>query len=225
MELLKSQKADLFEIAKTIGFDVTSLYWNVWKSPHLGKHVSRLCVRGTDFYFSFETHPRGTRHVYFSPGEQQVVEEYPADSWDLVQNAFSRWLSYSWRELHVSDPWKDLENQTVSFSVNLDGATSDRPFSVSEHKQVMQTLSVIQGLLITYAKESNQKHDTIIADIKKLEKAAESQDRKSWFQQAVGYLISTATAMGLDPEKTRALFSALKKGLEGAILFINDAVG
>jgi len=221
MELLKSQKAQVFDLAKAYGFGPARLKW-IRLGSHFrhGGNVPALQVIGTDFFFAFDD-DRGGRIAAFSPGLEALNESQRANNIEEVLQFFIAWLQYLRRELAAPDPWAEIERQTVCFDLRFGEGMSESPFSVAEYRQVKQTLSVIQELLITHAKGNGIEHDSILAGIKRLEKAAENQDRKSWFQLVVGYLLSTATAMALDPEKTRALFTALKNGLDGVILLLS----
>lgn len=93
-------------------------------------------------------------------------------------------------------------------------------FTVREHEKVVVTLDVIKGLLIAYAKDNERAINGISKDIGELKELAKEQDRKSFFNQVVGYLINTATSMALAPDQTRALFEKLKQGFEALVKFL-----
>lgn len=216
-ELLKSQKEDLFTLTTDLGMDPTMLVWDTWRPMARSQTCLRVSVRDTSFYFSFDG-GLGVKSLRYSPGAESVSEISLGEPWSEVRHRYALWLDHVMREMRAGDPWGEMRRQSVSFDLKIDDGTPDQPFSVEEHRKVIQALGVIQALLITYAKEINQKQDAIIDGISKLAKGAESQERKSWFQQAVGYILSTATAMGLDSEKTKALFVALRDGLKGVVL-------
>lgn len=223
MELLKSQKVELHRLIGAVGLRPADFALAERLSITGIGSCPAVFARGTDFYFAFDSNGLDSVLV-LCPGQENKVEQYRYRGWAEAAGYFANWLAFLHREMNATDPWEEIERQTISFGLSFDDNTPASPFTVPEHKKVMQTLSVIQGLLITYAKENGAKHDRILEGIKRLEDAAERQDRKSWFQLAVGYIISTATAMGLDHGKTKALFVAFKNGLEGVIvLFLKNS--
>ena len=220
--LLNSQKVEIFNLVAGVGFSPALFEFGERQSEFQSLfRAPALLFKGTDFFFCFDLSPKRERVAIYSPGREHLQEGSVAANWGDMMFHFRNWLGYLSRESSAKDPWAELEQQAVSFGLELDENTPERPFSALEHRKVAQTLAVIQALLITYAKESGARDETIIAGIERLALAAESQDRKAWFQFAVGYIVSTATAMALDPEKTKALFTALRDGLKGVFMLIN----
>lgn len=218
--LLPSQRAEIFKILKRAEIDPALIIWRRPTSRHCREEIDVLTLPSVGFSFSFDWWTDGKRFSEYSPGSETVYDSATFRSWDQQFDGFRDWCLFVRRELKSEDPWADLERQKINFGLVVDDQTTAQPFTVSEYKKILQTTQVIQALLITYAKESLAAQEQIKASIARLEAAAETQDRRSWFQQAVGLIISTAVSLALAPEQTKELFKALKDGLQGVIHLI-----
>lgn len=221
MELLVSQRAQIFELLKNFGVEPATINFTSGRG-NFDVKAAVLRVKGTEYFFTFEAF-QGDRYCAFSPGEQSMRSVIKADmGWDEQLHFLAIWCNCLRRELTSTDPWADLERQAVSFEIDSNDKKTSQPFSVGEFNTVKKTLAVVQALLSAYAQDNEQQQKSIAAGISALLESAKTQDRKSWFYTVIGFVASTSVAMALAPDQTKAIYEALKKGLEGAILFIGN---
>lgn len=220
MTLLTSQRAALFDEIKRAGLrpEQFRLTRQFSKVSHLTGDV--VILPETPHYFLFDTDPKAGRMSAMSPGYEKTHLRVSAPAWDAQLIQFHAWCDYVKREIMTVDPWIELERQSVSLKLSPSEDTPATPFSMAEIAQVQRTMLAIQGLLLAEAGTTKATQQTIKTDVAKLIESAKSQDRKQWFYLAVGYVLSTVTSLGLDPEKTRQIFAAFKHGIEPVVKLI-----
>jgi hypothetical protein len=219
MQLLKSQKAAVFQMLESHRIDVSGVKWTEMDHPSGIGQSPAIALDNTDFFFCFTTH-LGRNVAIFSPGPESVRFSQTVINWSDMLHFLGLWCSCVNRELVAPDPWAELERQIVPLTFGVDHPAATAPFDASESKKVLKTMSALQALLLDYARDNKQQQKEIKAGIAALTANSKVQDRQTFVYAVVGFLMSTAVSMALAPEQTKALFELLKAGLTGIIRLV-----
>jgi len=233
--MLKSHKNKLYDAIKECGFAPEQFNAkDKWANLDTGARDGLiLTFKGTDIQFVVRTSPQSYNAFdclasQYAPG-WPLQPYYAHDQYaeiDMIAHHLGEWLGGVVRpyleEQTVPDLWADLEKQFIQGSdLTLTSEVKAEKFSVLEYEQVSKTLDVVKALLVTYAERNENTTRHILSEINGLKEMAKIQDRKTFFHQVVGYLLTTANFMGLGPEQTKALFEAVRQGLQSVIKFLN----
>lgn len=200
MQLLKSQKNELFEVLEIYGLS-PSLF-----SFEYDNKNNTVAVRYTshdDYCFKIDE-----GEVTFIPGTYTYSQEVGFLDWDRILYWFRTWLECIDAEISIIDKWQEFEREFQA--VNIDFSTENEKFTHSEYKEIEQRIGLLKDEMSTipefqeHLENINQKLDHLTDMVEKLGKF-------DWRGLFVGTMVNIVTAYAVPPETTSHLWESVKQ--------------
>jgi len=219
-ELLKSQKAELFEIIKQNGFPPAA-FELVFARGDQGQVTGNIVrYKGSNYSFSVQlASPRGFS-VYYQPGSERFNESELEPAFPQVCYDFARWLAYLDREITAPDPWTTMSDYSTLVEVAPATQAPNTPFSFSELEGIWKAMGAIQATLLAHEESAGDQQKLITSQIEFLIESSKRMGRKDWLLLAIGSLVTICSAMSLSPDVARQIFHQLRDAVGGIIQLV-----
>lgn len=210
MELLKSQKNQLFEIIQQSGLSPMQFDFNYYETPKRGRDLATILrYIDSEFYYSFERikETSDSHYAVFSPGRGIWEEEAYPGSWGNQLTYFNDWLTNLKIEITTPDKWERLYSEVEAIELNFE---DDRNFfTVPEYEEIKQRIKTIEGRLseISLIPEQLEK---IISKLDQVAEMAKTMNKFDWKSQFIGALVSIIIQLSITPENAKAIWNIVK---------------
>ncbi len=206
MELMASQRADVFEALRAADFGSSEFEWRVDSQTTIqGFHAepcSSLRHTSSGYYHTFVVAGgmHGMLFGIFSPGPRQLV--FRSGSWasweTYIRQNFPQWLASLRRELTAPTPWEDLANRLRSIpSLGSSADDGNAPFTAEETGVLRLELDAMRAEIQASHRFSREQATTIEADFNYIKQALERLGRFDWRRAALGAFCSLAVKIGI----------------------------
>jgi hypothetical protein len=213
--LLTTQKNEIYEILLATGLEPADFSWSEEAGiNHPALAVSRLKYRDGHFYFQFDfiTHTGTLRHYSsFSPGKEQAVEDYYADSWIAQVAAAREWVSFLKREIDAPDLWLEIKKYQATFSLVPPAKLLNEPIPTYEADQIGEALRLLTGEIKKQFKLTTKQNEFVRSKLDYLADAAKRQPRLDWVHTCIGVLITIAMGLAMAPAEASKLWQLTKE--------------
>jgi hypothetical protein len=200
VELLRSQKNEVFMAIKEVGLEPSEFLWSV-----IG-HSLRITHESTNFYFNFGTSEHRTWYLKQYPGDSEAKEVYvggPSD-WVSVLGIFKQWVPIVRREHGEPDLWATAQQDKKLISEKIDDL-GNSPFSEAERSRISLAVSELRRFLISSGTHTERQIQFIATRLQHLEEASHRLGRKDWITLAMGTLTNIVVGVALAPDAAREL--------------------
>lgn len=200
-ELLRSQKADIFEFIVEVGLNPTDFKWEDIASVTLrNTEIERLIHIPTDSYFVFDFYGDDDGYSIFSPAKDRVRDQERTANWFNQLVPVGDWIHAVKREHETPDLWEAIREESVL--ITAPSFEENEPFSADEQ-------NLIRDKLDEFGKYLMEVH-SIGPEVKNrldyLANASTRIGRKDWFLLLNGMLLNIVLQFALSSEVARELF-------------------
>ncbi len=200
-ELLRSQKAQIFEEIVEVGLSPTDFKWEDIASNVLKQtEIERLIHIPTDSYFEFDfTTGNGELNI-FSPAKERVRQKTITESWNYQLILVIDWIHAVKREHETPDLWEAIREESVL--ITAPSFEENEPFSADEQNLIRDKLDEFGKYLI----EVHSVGPEVKNRLDYLANASTRIGRKDWFLLLNGMLLNIVLQFALSSEVARELF-------------------
>ncbi len=196
-ELLKSQRAVIFQAIRDRGFDPRSFRWELADGEWSGwsDDTPRLVHVPTGFFCAFSVAPPdrsiardiGRFQVLVSPGREiQQERVFGMGSFGDVLAVVEEWLPRILLE-SAPDPWEQLDEPQRLIVEVIEREPDNAPFTDAERARIAASLDDIRQLAVELQLSTTALRQ-LDAKIDFVGKAAKRMGRKDWFMLTVALL-------------------------------------
>jgi len=213
MELLKSQKAYLYDIIAANMF-----------SPFLfelkdvigasNNKITSVTYKHSNYYYMINASE--TQFLLnCSPGENALTESSQVSTWAHASTYFNRWLTNLRREIEVIDKWKQLEEQMPDISIIQDG--NNGKFTFNEFIQVETKINLLKLRILEIPLEPeqirvlNDKLDYCI-------ELAKSANKFDWGSYFLGVITNIILTLSVTPANAHMIWQAVRHVFDSFLL-------
>jgi hypothetical protein len=219
MIILRSHKNGFIDIIKGKGLDV-----NIFRQEEKAEdeeHKFIISATGTPFKFTVliarnDIKKLQCKYTLLSPALQEsAFQRDPNQTIDYVYRKFDDWLDNHvityLDEIIVPDLWAQIEEQEGFFENGGADADEYTLFSQEEQLKIRKDIESFKLLIQKDFSPSDDVQKIINDKLDYLVSGVERLHRIDWKNVAFSTIISIATALALDIEKTKYLFELFKK--------------
>jgi hypothetical protein len=199
VELLRSQKNEVFLAIKEIGFEPSEFLWSEVQD------YLRLTHEPTNFYFTFGVMD-GQWYLRQYPGYSKAEDVFagkPRD-WAPVITAFKTWVAVVKREHVEPDLWATVQQDKKLIAEKIDDL-GNSPFTEVERSRISLAVSELHRFLMSSGGHTESQIQFIATRLQHLEEASHRLGRKDWITLAMGTLTNIVVGVALAPDAAREL--------------------
>src|SRR5688572_29043812 len=206
MELLRSQKNELFRMIEEHGLDPSDFDYTEHTS-FLG-HFSTVIRFKPEIDFHFDIQGVDINVFTCKPWENQAYFEGRVKDWSDLVYQFRIWLESVISEHNEDDLWSEIKTANLDFGTNPKDTKSK--FSEEEknqiHARIDQLKSEISNLGIT-----SEQLKIIETKLDTLREKMDDLSQFDWKSLAIGTVINIATSILLPPDQGKAFLSLVSQ--------------
>jgi hypothetical protein len=205
VELVKSQRNDLFEAVHAAGLDPCQFKLAEEDADR------RLSHRWSESYFVI-----GGGHGHFV-GRYVVGDDspraYEVHIWTVLVDRVRGWLADVKRDLETPDLWAELEGRRELLAPAAETDVQNTPFTSDEQAEIARQLRELKQYIHETYSLSEDETLALQARLDYLEEAAARLGRIDWRNVAAGAMFTILVEAVLPPDTVRGIFVVLFKTL------------
>ncbi|MDO8733647.1 MAG: hypothetical protein Q7K21_00615 [Elusimicrobiota bacterium] len=210
MQLLKSQKNDIFDVIQNSDLSPAQFELSEYDENYSYDETitnTKLAYKNTDFYFLFETGDRNEHISTFSPGRETVTQRENPGNWITQLLYVKEWLSNLEREITQEDKWVRLEEEIENLKISDND--NNQKFSVEEYEVLTKKLNVLKEK-ISEIELLPEQIETISRKIDFLTETAKSFNKTDWKSLFMGTFIQLVFQLSIPPETSGIIWKTIK---------------
>ena len=218
MKLLLSQKDELFLSIERAGLSPFQFdFQEVPSQIAFGQIGTRLNLKGTEYYFIFETSndSLGNHFAMFCPGASVHTGREYTGTWEKQKDRFYGWLLWLLREINSPNRWERLNKEIAELDIKYEDESSK--FSVHEFEEVQANIITLKQNIISIGLTSEQ-FNTINNKLDNLTQLAKEMNKFDWKSLFIGTIVSIVIQLGVTPENAKTLWQMIKQSFHSYFL-------
>ena len=208
--LLKKQHNLLFSILHSIGLPTQN-----FKNEHTDNTYTVRYIGDEDFFFEIYDCSDGDYAIEMRPGAHTKQANFIISQWDAIQKLFAEWADNLKSELEAPDLWTEAAKTAQLFASTLE--PSEDKFTRTELAEVQGQLRLLQLSFTQSALPETAKQRMIELTATAAVKA-EGFTKKDWQGWFIGSLISSITALAMNPTQAQEVYRLVKAAFGGLFL-------
>lgn len=220
MELLTSQKNQIFDIIENYGLPVAKFDLQTGKSKFTGAYGTHLTVVDTNYFFSIENYENSSTQPYYvvySPSNDMIRAEFYTKTWENTLHHFIQFIISLKREISIEDKWEKFRENIVEFHFTNNESSSEK-FSYTEYEILAKQMGYFKnGISSLEIPSAHQK--VLIEKIDYLTELAKDMNKFDWKNLFIGTIVNIVTQLAFTPENTMNLLNLLRNVFKGFFLF------
>ncbi|WP_373230254.1 hypothetical protein [Cohnella sp.] len=144
--LLRTQKNEILEKIKELGFDPYNFEWIDGVGEYSQEPAPRLIYKGTDYFFQFDNE-EGNHCGSYSPTSESFKGYSSPGKWLKQMSAVKFWLMHLHLELGEPDLWSEIANHQIDGS-SFDDSIND-PFTAMQYDQIVYGINQVRSYIAT----------------------------------------------------------------------------
>jgi hypothetical protein len=215
MELLNSQKQEIFRKILSANLEPAKFEWSIDKRNYAGiAHV--LTYKGTGFYFAFH-YFESAWSGFYSPGDAVFRTSIRRVQWTVVMLEFSCWLEYLIREVQAGDPWKRIEQYLPSDEI-LTINEIESKFTYEEFQSIETSMFRLKQAIINEFDLKDEQAALVHRKLDALIEKAKKHDRLDWRGIFISGLAGLAMELAFKSDQAQKLWVLAKECFQGTLL-------
>ncbi len=214
MELLKSQKNEVFNILQVENLPLSDFKWGT-----VGDY-STLNYKNREFYFDFEIHDQETFYFEYSPGKGARKASFKTEFWQDVLDHVGFWANNLKREITAPDLWEEFKKYKTSFSLVPSEEIVNGNIPFHEVEKIIEALHSLESEIKERFELDDQQDQFVHSKLEYLEDAVKRQGRYDWVHTCIGVLLPLAFQLALNSEAREVLINLFKTFLGPYITLI-----
>lgn len=206
MQLLKTEKNQIFDLIQEIGLSPTQFEW---------QRDGTLQLKNSSFHFR----PRsimGKLAIHCSPRDENMNSNYYPESWVEALQKIKLWLQRLKLEITSDDKWQrlqeELANLNGTFGTNYEDKAEDSSvkFSITEFEGINTKIAQVkEGFEQISSPISKQQLTALNSKLDFLVNEAKSSSKVNWKMLFLGAIIGTILRLGITKETANEIWQVI----------------